>query len=232
MSARIVKEADERKKELLQTALSLFAERGYENTSVQAITDAIGVAKGTFYHYFDSKEALLNELVFYFADQIFESARARMAASDGDAIEKLRILVGDTAQVKMDMLEVTLPMGRMLRQPENRLVFERLGDEYASQLTELVRQAIEQGVEEGLFRVTRPDMTAEIVVALLFGLGRWKSGLSMELEDPGVIAAWFDLIEAFQEAVGRILGVQSGRIEVYDVETLKQRLAAHLEGES
>ena len=232
MCARIVKDADERKEELLQTALDLFAERGYENTPVQAITDAIGIAKGTFYHYFDSKEALLNELVFFFAEHIFGRARSQIAECDGNAIDKLRILAGGTAQVKMEMLEVTLPMGRMLRQPENRLVMERLVDEYGSQLTEVMHQIIEEGVEEGLFHVTRADMAAEIVVALLFGLGRSKSAVSMQVDDPAVAAAWFDLIAAFEEAVGRILGVESGRVEVYDVDLLKRRLAGRAKGET
>lgn len=231
MCARIVKDADERKEELLQTALELFAERGYENTPVQAITDAIGIAKGTFYHYFDSKEALLNELVFFFAEHIFGRARNQIAGCDGNAIDKLRILAGGTALMKMEMLEVTLPMGRMLRQPENRLVMERLVDEYGSQLTELMRQIIEEGVEERLFHVTRADMAAEIVVALLFGLGRSKSTVSMQVDDPAVAAAWFDLMEAFEEAVGRILGVESGRVEVYDVDLLKRHLAGRAKGE-
>ena len=232
MAARIVKDADERREELLQTALALFAERGYENTPVQAITDAIGIAKGTFYHYFESKENLLNELVFYFADQIFESARARLAESDGDAIEKLRILAGGTAQAKMDMLQVTLPMGRMLGQPENRVILERLTDEYGSQLTTLIEQIIEQGAREGLFHVSRPDMTAEMLVSLLFGLGRSKRSVSMDLGDPAIAEAWFDLIEAFEEAAGRILGVESGRLSIYDVDSLKQQLAAHAKGEA
>lgn len=230
MCARIVKDADERKEELLQTALDLFAERGYESTPVQAITDTIGIAKGTFYHYFDSKEALLNELVFFFAEHIFERARNQIGECDGNAIDKLRILAGGTAQLKMEMLEVTLPMGRMLRQPENRLVMERLVDEYGSQLTELMHQIIEEGVEEGLFHVTRADMAAEIVVALLFGLGRSKSAVSMQVDDPVVAAAWFDLIEAFEEAVGRILGVELGRVKVYDVDLLKRHLAGRAKG--
>lgn len=230
MAARIVKDADERKEELLRTALELFAERGYENTPVQAITDAIGIAKGTFYHYFDSKEALLNDLVFYFAEHIFENARTRVAESDGDAIEKFRILAGDTARAKVEMLEVTMPMGRMLRQPENRMILERLVDEYGSQLTEVVRQIIEQGVDEGQFHVTRPDMTAEIVVAVLFGLSRSTSAASTELNDPAVAAVWFDIIEAFEEAVGRILGVESGGVSIYDIDSLRKQLAEHAEG--
>ncbi len=49
---RIVKSADVRKDEILDTAQALFAERGYAHTSVQAVIDAVGISKGDFYHDF------------------------------------------------------------------------------------------------------------------------------------------------------------------------------------
>ncbi|MCB9152072.1 MAG: TetR/AcrR family transcriptional regulator [Caldilineaceae bacterium] len=60
--ARIVKDHDSRRHEILDAAQQLFYQKGYEQTSVQDLLNAIGIAKGTFYHYFDSKQALLQEL--------------------------------------------------------------------------------------------------------------------------------------------------------------------------
>ena len=53
---RIVKEHEERKNEILDTAEILFEEKGYDKCSVNDILNRIGIAKGTFYHYFKSKE--------------------------------------------------------------------------------------------------------------------------------------------------------------------------------
>ena len=50
---RIVKNPDERRRELLVTAMRLFAEEGYDNVSVRAVARAAGVAPGLAYHYFD-----------------------------------------------------------------------------------------------------------------------------------------------------------------------------------
>jgi len=61
--ARIVKEHDERRNEILDAAQALFYSKGYDQTSIQDIINAVGIAKGTSYHYFSSKDALLNELV-------------------------------------------------------------------------------------------------------------------------------------------------------------------------
>ena len=60
----------ERKKQetrqgLLEAALALFRERGYDETTIEEITDRADVAKGTFFNYFPSKEALLSELTVW-----------------------------------------------------------------------------------------------------------------------------------------------------------------------
>ena len=60
---RIVKEHEERKNELLDAAQALFYQNGYETTSVAKIIDSVGIAKGTFYHYFKSKTDLLDQIV-------------------------------------------------------------------------------------------------------------------------------------------------------------------------
>ncbi len=53
------RQAEERRRQLIDTALSLFAEKGFENTTIKDLAEAAGVAQGLFYHYFESKEALL-----------------------------------------------------------------------------------------------------------------------------------------------------------------------------
>src|SRR5437868_2267160 len=60
--ARVIKPPEIRAAELLDCAQRLFFENGYENTTVNDIIGAAGVSKGAFYHYFASKEALLEAL--------------------------------------------------------------------------------------------------------------------------------------------------------------------------
>ena len=60
---RIVKAPDERRSELIAMAQHLFYTKGYECTSVSDIVEAVGVAQGTFYYYFDSKTAVLEAVV-------------------------------------------------------------------------------------------------------------------------------------------------------------------------
>ena len=67
--ARTVKPPDVRRSELIATAQHLFYTKGYETTSVSDIIDSVGVAKGTFYYYFDSKQAILEAIIDELMDQ-------------------------------------------------------------------------------------------------------------------------------------------------------------------
>ncbi len=100
---RISKDPGERREELLVAAGRLFQEQGYERTSVQAITDAVGVAKGLFYHYFHSKADLLNDLAAWQAN-LYVDALPPVAEMEGDAARKLRDFVGRIVQWKFEDL--------------------------------------------------------------------------------------------------------------------------------
>ena len=84
---RITKEPEVRKQEILDTALKLFGENGYEKTSITDIAKAIGVAQGLCYRYFPSKEALFDSAIEQYADvlverQIIEDMPATMEQKD------------------------------------------------------------------------------------------------------------------------------------------------------
>ena len=67
---RITKEPEERKQEILDTAMRLFYEKGYEKTSITDIAKAIGVAQGLCYRYFPSKEALFDSAIDQYAEEL------------------------------------------------------------------------------------------------------------------------------------------------------------------
>ena len=67
---RITKEPEERKQEILDTAMRIFYEKGYEKTSITDIARAIGVAQGLCYRYFPSKEALFDSAIDQYAEEL------------------------------------------------------------------------------------------------------------------------------------------------------------------
>lgn len=90
--ARITKAPDERRKEILNTAMKLFYEKGYEKTSISDIAKEMNVAQGLCYRYFPSKEVLFDSAIGYYAqtlvDKMAEFAKCK-DLSLKDIIEKM-----------------------------------------------------------------------------------------------------------------------------------------------
>ncbi|POX42201.1 TetR family transcriptional regulator [Streptomyces sp. Ru73] len=61
----------ERRRELLDTAAEVFAEQGYNATTVRKIADAAGMLAGSLYYHFDSKESMLDEILATFLDELW-----------------------------------------------------------------------------------------------------------------------------------------------------------------
>ncbi|MDN0070167.1 TetR/AcrR family transcriptional regulator [Collinsella ihumii] len=87
--ARIVKDPEERRRELLACAMRLFAEEGYDNVSVRAVARAAGVAPGLAYHYFDSKEKLFAAAIEGYAVQCAADINAALDEKGPSLDEKL-----------------------------------------------------------------------------------------------------------------------------------------------
>jgi TetR/AcrR family transcriptional regulator, cholesterol catabolism regulator len=83
---------DRRQAEVIATAARLFAERGYQATSMQDLTEATGLAAGGLYHYIGSKERLLIRICDELLEPLLERARA-IVATDAPATDHLRELL-------------------------------------------------------------------------------------------------------------------------------------------
>src|SRR2546423_10066974 len=123
---RVIKHKDVRRTELLDQALALFLEHGYENVSLNDLLAATGTPKGAFYHYFPSKEALISALAQRSAAEAFEALRPVFARPGKNALERLNAGLAASYQVKMAMgaPEQIAAMTSLLK-PENQALFLR-----------------------------------------------------------------------------------------------------------
>ena len=96
----ISKEGDVRKQELLDAALQLFTEKGYEGTSINDIIKKVGVTKGAFYYYFKSKEEVLDILTERQTDIIIGFLQKIAVEENVSVIEKLNRINADAQRIR------------------------------------------------------------------------------------------------------------------------------------
>lgn len=140
-----MKKGEKRKRELLQIAYGMFISRGYENTSVDGIIEAAGIAKGTYYYHFESKEQMLEEVIGMMIDEETEAAR-RIVGSELPVAQKI---VGIIASLRPRQEE--LPIEGALMRPENALMHSRVKRRLLETVAPLLSEVVEEGVRGGLF---------------------------------------------------------------------------------
>lgn len=223
------KDPETRTKELLLAAEHVFSQTGYENSTVEAITKEAGVAKGTFYLYFESKDDLLAQLASYRAEQLFETLHREVGALQTSAPRKLAAFHKRSFQWKMSTWGTTGDYLHTLSRDESISLRYHLNSSFIENLTPLVASIIKQGVDEGSFEVTDPELAGEIILILVVGLSERLVPYFPRLkQEPGLAAEMMKKIRAMEEAEKRILGIEEAALRLYDVDFEKAFLGEGL----
>jgi AcrR family transcriptional regulator len=211
--ARILKEYEIRRNEILDAAQGLFIKKGYQNTSVNDILTKVGIAKGTFYHYFETKEDLLEGLAVRWTDELM----SRMEKIGGDAAltaaEKLRLIFHETGNFRVVDRSYVLALGRMVFADANLLLRHKLVTRNIERMAPMLTGVIRQGMLEGVFQTEYPEEAAEMILIASFeikermGARMFDFGKDEEVRDlmRRRFKFWGDMIERLLGAPGGIV---------------------------
>lgn len=157
---RVVKEAAERRNEILDAAEELFVTKGYDKTSTNDILDKVKIARGTLYYHFKSKEDILNAMI----DRINSSliARAEAVAKDKSVPIVERIVMTITS------LRVNTDIGNeiitLVHKPQNALMHQKMQKSLVEGVLPILTDLVNEGNKEGIFDVKYPKETTEMLI--------------------------------------------------------------------
>lgn len=221
---RIVREEEYalRRNQILDTALRLVYTKGFEQMTIQDILDNQQISKGAFYHYFDSKSAVLEALVERIVDDVEPLLLSIVQDSRLSALEKFQRFFDTTARWKTDRKDLMLGLMRMWYADENAILRQKVFASTLKRVSPLLAVIAQQGVREGVFTTSYPDTVCQMFFYFLQGLG--EAFVELLLADADKQAAMQQatgLIAAYNEALERVLGAPRGSINLIDEETLE-----------
>ncbi|WP_019638881.1 TetR/AcrR family transcriptional regulator [Paenibacillus fonticola] len=157
---RIVKSAEERKNEILDAADELFALKGFDGTSTNDILEKVGIARGTLYHHFKSKEDIMDALIERYSARLLGAAQNMAADKSIPVVERmirvvmaLNISGGSSKEI---MEHIHKPQNALMHQKIQRVIIHGV----PPILTEIIRE----GIEQGMFSTPYPYECMEMVV--------------------------------------------------------------------
>ena len=157
------------KRKIFETSMKLFAEKGYEATSIEEITATVGVAKGTLYYHFSSKEEIFNFLVEE-GIKLLQNSIDIKTAKRNNYIDKIKAIV--LIQIKIvakyeDIITILLSQfwGNEKR---NKRCQEQVY-EYINKIEKIVQEGIEKGeIKNGHSRAIASEIYGLICSTLIY----------------------------------------------------------------
>ena len=191
------KEAEERKKEILDIAEELFTAKGYDNTSTTDILERVGIARGTMYYHFKSKEEILDALIDRIIQGIVCNVKSALSCK-ATAPQKILLFIGATRVDSAIGKEIT----DYAHKPQNALMHQKMLNSLLAALTPIAAGIIKDGIKEGSFSTDYPEETAEML--LIYS--------SVVFDDMNEIttAEREKKVAGFVSNMERLLGVKSG----------------------
>ncbi|MEE8044163.1 MAG: TetR/AcrR family transcriptional regulator [Thermodesulfobacteriota bacterium] len=153
-----------RKDEIIKAASNLFSQKSYHDVTMDQIAAEVGVAKGTIYLYFTSKENLYLGILEHTFETI-ESILEKEIAKEDPAPQKLKKILRLIFQFYFQNMDVL----RILTRDETRLIREHFEftEHWRHRRIKLYRKVLEKGIKEGSFRSANTELMALIIFGLV-----------------------------------------------------------------
>jgi AcrR family transcriptional regulator len=215
--ARVLKKPEIRSAELLDCAQRLFFERGYDSTTVNDIIREAGLSKGAFYHYFASKEALLEALSVRMTRDFIDDLQPILDARSLDAVARLNAVFADSRRLNAELAPQMKKTFYTLFRPENLVLFHRLDEAVSEVFAPVMADILLEGVEEGLMDVPDPQAFAEILLQLRLSM-RKVMHRALQLAEKGNMDAAVSMLDErlrlYGVTIDRLLKLPDGTIVV------------------
>jgi len=223
-------EYEQKRGEILDAAQRLIYTKGYERMSIQDILDELKISKGAFYHYFDSKQSLLEALTARMMTEVEKFLIPIVQNPEHTALEKLEQFFGSVARWKSARRAYLNNLLSVWYHDHNAIVRQKLTAAGGKWMAPFLMEIIQQGVREGTLHpgIELNEEIAQVVIALMVSMGE-KIAMSMVRIPPGAsseqrqatLREMENLVIAYRSAIERVLGAPAGSISLFDLDILR-----------
>jgi TetR/AcrR family transcriptional repressor of nem operon len=223
--ARIVNEEENaaKRNQILDVTQRLIYTKGYEKMTIQDVLDGLQMSKGALYHYFSSKEALLEALTDRMIDEAMKVLRPIELDSQMPALEKLRRYLNTATQWKTERIDLLLPLVRVWYHDDNLVARRKFFAKSMKRISGFMTAVICQGVREGTMTTPYPEQVGEVILAIFLNMGEnLAQSVLVDDRSPEQMERVGRTIAMYGDALERILGLAPGSLPLVDLRILRQ----------
>ena len=152
--------------QMLDTASELFIRNGYDGTTVQQVIDHLEVSKGAFYHYFSSKEDLLDAVAERMTQEGLARFRPILEDPTVPALERFVKYLILSRQWHLSKMSLLGDMLRVFLRDENTIIRQKINRRNAEAVQPLFEKLIADGMDEGVFHTSYSSEAAAFMLKM------------------------------------------------------------------
>lgn len=197
-----------RRNAIAETAWRLISERGFDATSVNTIIAELGISKGSFYHHFESKAAVIDAVV----EMLTTEVRERVAADNatGTALERLVAFIRSGWEWHEEHVAVSAQIILVMLRPENLQMLARISATEQRVFRPLLEDIVAQGRREKVFDVPAAAVASDLLMPTIYDA---TIRITRQLVAGNMgIRELLDQLRFLQLAVERMLGAPAGSL--------------------
>ncbi len=219
--ARSINEQEYNKKqnEILDTAQRLIYTIGYEQMTIQNVIDECQMSKGAFYHYFKSKNDLLEALINHMTEGVILAIQPIADDPTLTGIEKINKFFSTAATWKSARKPFFMALMRSWYSDSNTLVRDKTTTTSIKIVAPVLNKLVAQAVSEGSVHTAYPEFAAEIIFTIFMGLG---DTLVKHVLSPEVDPDFERLLLSYSTAIEKVLGVEPNQLKLIDADMINE----------
>ena len=227
-----MKKGELKKQEILRTAEARFCRDGYEKTSIQDILDDLHTSKGSFYHHFVSKEALLEEIcrnrAAEYSEQVFQRITEDLNPSD-----RLNLLIDGMIPFNGEKISFLLMLIPVFSGPEGIMIRNCYANELERLYSGKIADTLQKGTEESVYACSDPEFSAKMLSMLVNRF--WLEICDQVLENEAMgrntdAGDLMSLTDNYRRVMERLISAPYGSLDLIslpEVQALTEQIHLH-----
>jgi AcrR family transcriptional regulator len=210
-----------KRNQILDVTQRLIYTKGYEQMAIQDILDELQISKGAFYHYFDSKPALLEALIERIGQEALQLLTPIVQDPHLPALEKLQRFFDTAVQWKTARKAFMIELLHVWYADHNAIVRQKVLAMWSKHSLPLLAAIFQQGIREGALNIPFPDQIGLVLLSFIQGIGDAFAELLLAREPQGDEQQRAEqLVAAYNNALERVLGAPAGSLHLMDTQSL------------
>lgn len=198
---------------IITTAARLFSTQGYENTSIQEVIDSVGVSKGAFYHYFNSKADILESIASAYVQQGLELTESILNDPAVSGLQKLNRVFVVLQQFKSRHKDTRAVVHRALDGDQNLKMEKLITRQLRARLVPLLASVLDEAHALGEHHIENTHEMAELLFVVMSHLKLLVRELALSGADRETAAA---RLSFYERAISSMLELPGGSLQIAD----------------